>query len=133
MGLLERTLSLVCEELALEPDAHRRANARPTPATDPPLPVIDRDLLAVTLGDRACFLGNTLDFRFLARLARRPNSYVTYDTLLADVWGGDVRSDGAVRSVAKRLRARLRAAGLADLAAAVDGSVPGHYALRLAG
>jgi DNA-binding winged helix-turn-helix (wHTH) protein len=86
--------------------------------------------LSVTFQGKDCFLGNTLPFKFLSHLARRPNAYVSYEDLLADVWRG-VRSDSAVRSVVKALRARLRRAGLDGLADAIDGTVAGHYALKL--
>ena len=86
--------------------------------------------MAVAYRGRECFLGNSLGLRLLARLADRPDRYVSYDDLLADVWDGGHRSDAAVRSVVRDLRRRLRAAGLGDLAAAIDGSVSGHYALR---
>jgi hypothetical protein len=83
-----------------------------------------------TSGGKTCFLGNTRPFRFLARLAQRPNAYIPYEDLLSDVWQG-LLSDSAVRSVAKALRQRLRQAGLGDLADAIDGTVAGHYTLRL--
>ena len=88
-------------------------------------------LRRLSLGGRTCFLGNSLHFRLLGRLAQRPNSYFSYEDLFARVWDGGVRSDDAVRSVVKRLRRALRRAGLGDLAKAIDGSVPGHYALKL--
>ncbi len=69
-------------------------------------------------------------FRFVQRLARRPDTYLTYNELLRDVWDG-VRSDAAIRSVVKRLRRALREAGMDDLADAIDGSTPGRYALRI--
>jgi hypothetical protein len=131
MELMEQTLALLCEELSLGPLTYfqARPGLRPDPAAEPGLR-IDPALLSVHFRGKACFLGNTLPFKFLCRLARRPNTYVTYEDLLSEVWEG-VRSDDAVRSVAKTLRGRLRRAGLADLAGAIDGSVPGHYALRL--
>ena len=44
---------------------------------------------------------------------------------------GRVRVDAAVHSAVKVLRRKLSAAGMADLAAAIDGSVSRHYALML--
>ena len=84
----------------------------------------------VTLGGRTCRLGNTIPFRFLARLADSPGRYVSHEQLIEDVWDGH-GSDDALRSVVKHLRRRLREAGLDDLAAAINGLTPGYFALRL--
>jgi hypothetical protein len=86
--------------------------------------------LVVTFRGRTCYLGNTLPFRLLARLAHRPGCYVTHDDLFTDVWDGAVRSGSVIRGTVKVLRQKLREAGMGDLAAAIDGSVPGRYALR---
>ncbi|MFL5329207.1 MAG: hypothetical protein ACJ8C4_09845 [Gemmataceae bacterium] len=91
---------------------------------------IDRSRLTVAYRGKTCFLGNTLAFRFLVHLARRPDAYVAYEDLLSEVWRG-MRTDSAVRSVAKTVRHRLRAAGLSELASAIDGSVARHYRLRI--
>jgi DNA-binding winged helix-turn-helix (wHTH) protein len=99
-------------------------------------PGIDRDLVievdkfTVTYRRKSCFLGNTLPFRFLSRLAQRPNTFISHETLLSDVWDGN-RTDSSIRSIVKTLRRKLRQAGLTDLADAIDGSVPGHYSLKL--
>jgi hypothetical protein len=131
MELLEQTLAMLCEELSLDPAAYFQARSRPQPPPGGPSGfLIDPGLLSVSFRGKVCFLGNTLPFKFLCRLAQRPNTYVTYEALLSEVWEG-VRSDEAVRSVAKTLRNRLRRAGLPDLAEAIDGTVPGHYALKL--
>jgi hypothetical protein len=50
--------------------------------------------------------------------------------LLDDVWHCK-RTKSAVKSVVKSLRIKLRVAGLTELAQAIDGSVYGHYALKL--
>jgi hypothetical protein len=131
MELMEQTFDLLCDELALDPWAYFQRQQLP----QPPRPghpglAVDASQFTVRFGGKACFLGNTLPFRLLARLARRPDAYVPYEDLLEDVWQG-VRSDAAVRSVAKTLRQKLRRAGLDVLADALDGNVPGHYALRL--
>lgn len=131
MDLLEQTLSLLCDELALDPLTYfrtRRNLSRPEPG--PEHFITDPSFFTATFRGKTCFLGNTLPFKFLGRLARRRNTYVTYEDLLFEVWENR-RSDSAVRSVAKTLRRKLRQAGMSDLAAAIDGTVPGHYALRL--
>ncbi|MEM6469729.1 MAG: helix-turn-helix domain-containing protein [Planctomycetota bacterium] len=79
----------------------------------------------------SCFLGNTLLFHLFARLARTPNCYVNHADLLNDVWHGR-RDLSTIRGVVKRLRDRLAAAGMSELAGAIDGSVAGHYCLKLA-
>lgn len=95
-----------------------------------PHPVVDRSRFEVTLAGRTCRLGNTIPFRFLARLAESPGRYVSHEQLIDDVWDGH-GSDDALRSVVKHLRRRLREAGLDDLACAIDGLTPGHFVLRL--
>lgn len=92
--------------------------------------LFDAEMFTITFQGKSCFLGNTLPFRFFVRLARRPNTYVTYEDLLEDVWEG-VRTDDAIRSVVKTLRSKLRDARMGALADAIDGSVPGHYGLKL--
>jgi DNA-binding response OmpR family regulator len=129
MTILEQTLSLLCEELSLDPLAHFQAQSS-SPSGDPRL-AVDPSLLTVHFQGKTCFLGNTLPFRFLARLAQRPNRYFSYEELLATVWDGSCRSDSSVRSVVKVLRRRLREAGMGELADAIDGTVPGRYAIKL--
>ena len=130
MELMEQTLALFCEELSLDPLTYFRIHPSQAKRSGQHAFVIDPTLLSVTSRGKVCFLGNTLPFKLLCRLAQRPNTYVTYEDLLSEVWHG-VRSDSAVRSVAKMLRCKLRQAGLTDLASAIDGTVPGHYSLKL--
>ena len=129
MDVLEQTYTLLCAELALDPQECLSRPAAPEPPADHPHPVIDRSRFTVSFRGRSCRLGNTIPFRFLARLAETPEQYVTHQDLIDDVWDG-VCSDDALRSVVKHLRRRLRAAGLGELARAIDGQTPGHYALR---
>jgi len=129
---MEQTLVLLGDELTLDPLTYFRTRVRahePSPAPQPL--VIDPAQRTVQFRGRTCFLGGRLPFRLLSRLARRPNTFVSHEDLLDDVWEGAVRSDDAVRSAVKALRQRLRKAGLGDLADAIDGTVPGHYALRI--
>lgn len=95
-------------------------------------PLVDPLTFTARWGKKVCFLGNTLPFRLLERLAGRPNQLFRYDILLQDVWDC-MRSKEAVRSVVKVLRQKLRSAGMADLAAAIDGSTANHYGLMLDG
>src|SRR4051794_35416384 len=103
MDLMEQTLLLLGEELAV--DAATFWKARTSTLVSRPVETaiyVDRDRLQVEFRGRTCVLGNTLPFKLLERLARRPNTYVTHEELLYDVWNG-VRSQAAIRSVVKRL------------------------------
>jgi DNA-binding response OmpR family regulator len=91
--------------------------------------VDNHNYLRISSG-RTCRLGNTIPFRFLARLAESPGRYVSHEQLIDDVWDGQ-GSDDALRSVVKHLRRRLRQAGLDDLAGAINGLTPGYFVLRL--
>jgi DNA-binding response OmpR family regulator len=95
-------------------------------------PITDRADFSVRWGNRTCRLGNTLAFKLLDRLAHRPGLYLHYDTLLDEFWDRHT-SPEAVRSTVKILRRKLRAAGMGDLAKAIDGSNSHHYGLRLNG
>jgi DNA-binding response OmpR family regulator len=134
--LAEHALSLFDEELAIDPitfwRSHRPAQERHQDRqVVSNLLAVDQETLSINFKGRSCFVGNGLPFRLLSRLVRRPNAYLTYEDLLSNVWESTV-SDSAVRSVVKRLRSMLRHAGMGELADAIDGSVPGHYALKLA-
>lgn len=94
------------------------------------LVILNHSMMCVEYGGKSCFLGNTLMFKFLERLARRPNRYVSYEVLFDEVWCA-IRERSSVRSVVKELRAKLLAAGMAGLSEAIDGRVSGHYGLML--
>lgn len=92
--------------------------------------VIDEARFTVRWDGRECELGQTLLYRLLRRLNALPVRYVTHEDLLEDVWGAE-RTPSAIRTAVGDLRRRLKAAGMNDLAGAIDGSNPGHYGLRL--
>lgn len=94
--------------------------------------ITDRGDFSVRWGNRTCRLGNTLAFKLLDRLAQRPGLYLHYDKLLSEFWDCHT-SPEAVRSTVKILRRKLRAAGMGDLAKAIDGSNAHHYGLKLNG
>ena len=94
--------------------------------------VIDRERLTVSWNGSRCYMGYTIPFRLIERLARRPNQYVTYERLLDDIWGAP-RSKSAIRSAVNNLRSQLNSAGMGDLAKAIDGSNSGRYGLILDG
>jgi hypothetical protein len=135
MAHLEDALAVLCKELELgeiEMFDKRLLTLRdPTHAPeDADRPIADQPLLSVRWHGKSCFLGNTMPFWFFERLARRPNQYYSYEQLLDEVWEGS-RTFSAIRSVVKVLRRKLVAAGMADLADAIDGSVSRHYGLML--
>lgn len=91
---------------------------------------IDPSTFSVHWAGKRCALGNTTAFRVMERLARRPNVYLSIDQILEELWSGP-RAYSTVRSTVFRLKARLRRAGLDDLADLIDGGTPGHYALMI--
>lgn len=91
---------------------------------------IDREIWAVTFRGHCCELGDSLQLRFLERLLRSPDHYVSYEHLLEDVWQEN-RDDTAVRSLVKVLRHKLRCFGMSEVANAIDGHVKRHYRLKL--
>lgn len=107
------------------------ANEPPLQSFVPQFPIADPDILAVRWKGKTCFLGNTLAFRLFARLARRPNHFLSHDLLLDEVWECRVTKE-AMRSVVKTLKQKLRQAGMEDLAAAIDGHRRECYGLILA-
>ncbi len=94
--------------------------------------VIDAEQLTVSWNGSTCYMGYTIPFRLLQRLARRPNQYVTHECLLHDIWGAP-RSKSALRSAVYNLRSQLNSAGMGDLAKAIDGRSTGRYGLVLDG
>jgi DNA-binding response OmpR family regulator len=129
--VMERAMTLLNEELALDALTFwkKHSNSAGTSECSANLK-IDHALLQVTYRGKSCFLGSSLLFRLVDHLARNADVYVTHDELLETVWDG-LRSDSAIRSAVKRLRAALRRDGLGEIADAIDGSAPGRYVLRL--
>ncbi len=125
---IELTILLLNAEI--EANAFDSAGAIDSAVKNRSRPRIDRQTLCVHWQDKTCFLGNTLLLRFFDRLCQSPNRYVAYRDLLNDVWRGQ-RDDSTIRGVAKRLRDRLSAHGMPELAAAIDGCNPGFYGLML--
>jgi DNA-binding response OmpR family regulator len=92
--------------------------------------IVDSAGKTVTFRGCTCCLGNTLVFRLIERLARRPNHFITFDRLIRDVWDGQPKSDEAIRSLVKELRDRLRKNGMRKLASSIRGQKKA-YALML--
>jgi DNA-binding response OmpR family regulator len=93
-------------------------------------PIADFATYSARWAGRTCHLGETRTFMLLERLARRPNQLIPREVLLKDVWDKYTSPD-ALRSTVKILRRKLRAAGMEDLAEAIDGSTSRHYGLML--
>lgn len=109
----------------------RRNHAVSLPMTDDGRrrAVADNCSMTVRWRGKTCPLAQPTLFRLFVRLLRRPNTYVSYDQLMADVWDG-MKADDTIRSAVRHLKARLREAGMGDLAAAIQGRNH-HYVLLL--
>ncbi|MCC9608576.1 winged helix-turn-helix domain-containing protein [Blastopirellula sp. JC732] len=118
---IEAIIATLLATLDLEP-----SGIAPRPST--PLPNANAARFSVTWDGKECSLGNTRLFWLFHRLASSANQYVTHEELLESVWHGE-RSESTVRGAVKRLRDQLAAAGMMDLAKAVDGTVTGYYGL----
>lgn len=82
---------------------------------------------------RECFLArHQIGWRILLALLRRPGCFVSFTTLQTVAWQDAVREDSTIRAEISRLRSRLKASGMGDLAAAIDGGVSGYVALHAA-
>lgn len=109
----------------------RAQRGRPSPTTRPDSSLrVERATLTVSWKDKECYLGYTLPFRLLERLAQRPNQFVRTDRLMEELWMG-IRAPSTIRSAVSQLRLKLIAADMCELAHAIDGSNPGHYGLML--
>lgn len=93
-------------------------------------PQVDPRTLSVVWAGKNCYLGYTISFKLVARLARRPNHFVAMEDLLRDVWEGDRKSPNTIRSAIRNLKQRLQEAGMNDLAATIQ-SEGGRYAMLL--
>lgn len=93
-------------------------------------PITDPGAATVTWHGRTCKLGQSLLFRLMDRLARRPGHYLSFDRLVRDVWEGHMVSDEAIRSAVRHLKRRLKQASMRGLAVAIR-SDRRHYFLDL--
>ena len=95
-------------------------------------PLLVDSTLSVIWKGKILHLGQTLSFRLLARLARRPNQYVTHIDLLRDVWDDEelLTATSTIRSLVRELRRKLHHGGMTDLASAIRGH-EGRYILDL--
>lgn len=75
----------------------------------------------------SCFLGNTIPFGLMSRLAQSSDVFVHIDVLKTDVWHDEHVTDETVMRTARSLRAKLREAGI--VAVSVNTSQKQHIAL----
>jgi DNA-binding response OmpR family regulator len=125
--------AVLCTEIDREPpfEVSRSASGIAHGLTHAKLrPLLDESTLSVIWNGKTVRLGQTLAFRLLARLARRPNQYVTHLDLLRDVWDDDDLATATIRSLVRELRRKLRIGGMTDLASAIRGH-NGRYVLIL--
>jgi 7-cyano-7-deazaguanine synthase in queuosine biosynthesis len=99
------------------------------PGSNGTLVTVDRSTFSVRCGAAVCSLKNTVEFRLLEFLARRPTFNRPIAELLTAAWDGQVRGKNTVQKTASNLNRTLRASGITGLT--VDGSNRGHYFLRL--
>ena len=92
-------------------------------------PTIDRDRFTVSYGGKSCFLGNTMLFRLMERLAHSPGIYIPHHTIAEDVWGDEGTDSRSIHKQASLLRLQLCAAGIDTIV--IDGKTRGHYRLIL--
>ncbi|MBM4018456.1 MAG: winged helix-turn-helix transcriptional regulator [Planctomycetes bacterium] len=93
-------------------------------------PLLDEATLSVIWRGRTLHLGHTQGFWLLARLARRPNQYITHVDLLGEIWDDEFTDTSVLRAGVQRLRVKLRRGGMGDLADAIAGH-RGRYMLNL--
>lgn len=108
--------------------------AIPPSSNEPPktyaTPTADRETFTARFREASCPLGNTVEFRFFERLARKPGVFVSIERLLEDVWEGNVRGKNTVHKCASNLR-RLLSKHHLDGLLSIDGKQRGHYAMQI--
>lgn len=101
-----------------------------TTALHAPRPLLDESTLSVIWNGKSHPLGHTQAFWLLARLTRSANQYVTHVDLTQEIWDDDFTDAATLRAGVSRLRQKLRAGGMSDLANAIVGH-HGRYMLKL--
>lgn len=111
------------------PDVKLLAAADPNPG-DPP--VLDEGRFEVLWRGKRCRIGNRIRYWLFEKLLKNAGRCVTTEELIRAGWrdrNGN-GSDERLWEEVSRLRRRLGAAGMEDLASAIDGtSEPRHYRL----
>jgi hypothetical protein len=112
-------LSIVCGR-----GVRARASGRPQLT-------LDAATFEARLGSNACFLGNTMEWRLLARLNRRPGAFVSIDSLRDEVWEDSPAEKYTIQRTASNLRRKLRDSGMAEVV--IDGSQKDYYRVLVGG
>jgi 7-cyano-7-deazaguanine synthase in queuosine biosynthesis len=101
---------------------------RESPRGGPPVLYLDAARFEARLGDgKSCFLGNTMEYRLLERLNRRPGDYISVNQLRDDVWQNPSTEKNTVQRTVSNLRRKLESAGMSAIK--IDGSQKDHYRL----
>ncbi len=125
-------LALSVEELLTLTAKEYDYMGSPELVVSPSRPVADHATFSARWSGKSCHLGSNITFRLFERLARRPDCHVSYAELIQDTWLGDCRSDDAIRSAVRHLKAKLCKAGMQPLAIAIQAHRR-HYVLNLDG
>ena len=112
------------------PSTERSPKSASSDNYSPPYLVIEDQLFTIRYRGKPCFLGNSLGYRLILKLLESRGRYVSHEELLESIWCGK-RSVSAIKSVISDLRHKLMESGLTELARALDGTLKGHYRLRI--
>jgi DNA-binding response OmpR family regulator len=115
------------------------APVRPTPAAEPNGQVAPPDSAGVSsfrldpetfkahFRAQECFLGNTIEYRLLERLWRARGRFVSYATLVKDVWAGYPAEKNTIQRTVSCLRRSLRECAMSEVK--IDGTERSRYRL----
>jgi len=92
------------------------------------VPRVDRGTFTVYWGDKHCMLGNTKEFAVFELLHQHSGRYVHIQTLIDEVWEGEITEKATIQKTVSNLRGKLKTAGMGDLK--IDGAQKDHYALK---
>lgn len=90
---------------------------------------IDEQTFSVSYQGHQCNLGNSMEFKLLARLYQSKGKYVMYDTLRASVWENEFTEKNAIQRVKSNLVRALSDSGIDVIQ--IDGSQRNCYKLTL--
>jgi len=90
--------------------------------------VVDPETFTVSYQGQEGFIEESLLFRLLARLAKRPGHFISFNILKAEVWRDGEAEDSTVARTLRRLRQKLRSFGITGIAVEVQGH---HARLQL--
>jgi hypothetical protein len=125
-------LGIVCSRAARAgPAAPAPAASKAETAPSPRGLTVDPETFEARYGERACFLGNNIEFRLLVRLNRKPGYFVSINSLRDDVWHEEDTEKNTIQRTISNLRRKLCKAEMSELV--IDGSEKDHYRLVLPG